>query len=86
MRGGLAPLRSAMPRNSQAANAATAPSPAQSNHLGPRNTRAKTNGIKIRAVSIRFIPRVRIHCRAAEAGWHRLEITEHKPRDLISAE
>jgi hypothetical protein len=32
-------------------------------HLEVKNTRAKTHGIKMTAVSTRFMPKVRIHLR-----------------------
>ena len=57
MRGGLAPPRSARPRNSHAASAATAATAIVKSQCqrGPRKTRNRTSGIRITAVTIRFI-------------------------------
>jgi hypothetical protein len=39
-------------------------------HFGPRNTRRRTRGIRIRAVIMRFMPRLRIHRRGdVRTGW-----------------
>ena len=57
MRGGLAPPRSARPRNSHAAIAATATTAVVNSQCqrGPKKTRNKTIGIRMAAVRMRFI-------------------------------
>src|ERR1039458_2962029 len=55
MRGGVAPAFSARPRNSHAASAATAAMASVKSQPGPRKTKSKTNGIRMRAVTTRFI-------------------------------
>src|ERR1035437_8074111 len=55
MRGGVAPAFFARPRNSHAASAATAAMASVKSQPGPRKTRSKTNGIRMRAVTTRFI-------------------------------
>src|ERR1039458_4598953 len=69
MRGGFAPLFSTRRRYSHAASTATrATSIVNRNcHLGPKNTRSRTIGINIRAVIMRFILWLRIHCRVGLA-------------------
>lgn len=62
MRGGFGPPFSAIPRYSHAARAANATVTSVISHRGPRNTKTRTNGIKTRAVRMRFMPRLRIHC------------------------
>src|SRR5580658_8559469 len=65
-RGGLAPARTVRPRYSQAASMETAAVARvnRSFHLGGRKTRSRTTGTRTRAVRMRFIPGLRIHCRA----------------------
>src|ERR1700728_3626474 len=72
-RGGLAPLRSLSPINSQAARAATPATASVNNqcHLGPRKTRTRTIGIRTSAVRIRFI-----HGRGYTARGSAVPVTE----------
>jgi len=86
-RGRLEPPRSAMPMYSHAARAARPATASVISQRGPRKTSNKTSGIRIRAVRIRFIPRVRIHCQGgAGTRWRAGErpLRQGNPKDFAA--